>query len=101
MNPSSTTLNKAGISAMPLQLQRRTPSLIVPEEWIGFVPNPGGNEKRDQMNPSSTTLNKAGISAMPLQLQRRTPSLIVLIYMCIQVQKYIFNNINFNILMSQ
>ncbi|CAL6005148.1 Hypothetical_protein [Hexamita inflata] len=29
MNPSSTTLNKAGISAMPLQLQRRTPSLIV------------------------------------------------------------------------
>ncbi|CAL6085723.1 Hypothetical_protein [Hexamita inflata] len=29
MNPSSITLNKAGISAMPLQLQRRTPSLIV------------------------------------------------------------------------
>ncbi|CAL6061022.1 Hypothetical_protein [Hexamita inflata] len=29
MNPSSTTLSKAGISAVPLQLQRRTPSLIV------------------------------------------------------------------------
>ncbi|CAL6082968.1 Hypothetical_protein [Hexamita inflata] len=35
MNPSSITLNKAGISAMPLQLQRWTPSLIVPKEWIG------------------------------------------------------------------
>ncbi|CAL5978032.1 Hypothetical_protein [Hexamita inflata] len=30
MNPSSITLNKAGISAMPLQLQRWPPSLIVP-----------------------------------------------------------------------
>ncbi|CAL6008756.1 Hypothetical_protein [Hexamita inflata] len=29
MNPSSTRLNKAGISAMPLQFQRRTPILIV------------------------------------------------------------------------
>ncbi|CAL6043157.1 Hypothetical_protein [Hexamita inflata] len=29
MNPSSITLNKAGIPAMPLQLQRRTPSQIV------------------------------------------------------------------------
>ncbi|CAL6046119.1 Hypothetical_protein [Hexamita inflata] len=29
MNPSSITLNKAGISAMPLQLQHRPPSLIV------------------------------------------------------------------------
>ncbi|CAL6084215.1 Hypothetical_protein [Hexamita inflata] len=29
MNPSSITLNKAGIPAMPLQLQRWTPSLIV------------------------------------------------------------------------
>ncbi|CAL5990281.1 Hypothetical_protein [Hexamita inflata] len=35
MNPSSITLNKAGISAMPLQLQRWPPSLIVPKEWIG------------------------------------------------------------------
>ncbi|CAL6018656.1 Hypothetical_protein [Hexamita inflata] len=34
MNPSSITLNKAGISAMPLQLQRRAPSLIVKEQSI-------------------------------------------------------------------
>ncbi|CAL6025338.1 Hypothetical_protein [Hexamita inflata] len=44
---------------------------LVRQDGVGFVPNPGGNEKRDQMNPSSITLNKAGISAMPLQLQRR------------------------------
>ncbi|CAL6035013.1 Hypothetical_protein [Hexamita inflata] len=36
-NPSSITLNKAGISAMPLQLQRQTPSQIVPKEWIGII----------------------------------------------------------------
>ncbi|CAL5970978.1 Hypothetical_protein [Hexamita inflata] len=32
LNESSITLNKAGIPAMPLQLQRWPPSLIVPEK---------------------------------------------------------------------
>ncbi|CAL6107486.1 Hypothetical_protein [Hexamita inflata] len=34
MNLSSITLSKVGISAVPLQLQRRTPSLIVPISTI-------------------------------------------------------------------
>ncbi|CAL6049479.1 Hypothetical_protein [Hexamita inflata] len=34
MNPSSITLNKAGIPAMPLQLQRWPPSLIVRQIYL-------------------------------------------------------------------
>ncbi|CAL6107225.1 Hypothetical_protein [Hexamita inflata] len=39
INPSSITLNKAGISAMPLQLQRRTPSLILRNIKIKYITN--------------------------------------------------------------